>query len=70
MYRNVYELTADEMAELKENLFYGCYENSNLDEEEQLIIDNALYSEDIPNKIIYSAFSGYEFVEDDFFCNM
>lgn len=68
-YRSVYELTDDELYELKEKLFYGCHENGNLDLEERAEVEAVQYAEDISCGIVYSAFSGYNFVKEDFFCN-
>ena len=69
MYRDVHDLSRDELNELKNALFYGCHEKGNLDEEEQAIVDGANFDFEIPDAIVFSAFSGYGFVEDDFFCN-
>lgn len=70
MYRNVYELSDAELYELKEKLFFGYYENSNLEKTGQELINNVAFADEIPLNLVYSAFSGYDFVDDDFFCNM
>lgn len=70
MYKTVYDLTRDELNELKNALFCGCHETGNLDEEEQKIVDNVVFDFEIPDKIVFSAFSGYSFVDEDFFCNI
>lgn len=70
MFKDVYELSRNELYELKEKLFYGCYEISNLEIEDQILIDSIELAEEIPLRLVYSAFSGYDFVDDDFFCNM
>lgn len=65
----VYDLTQDEKEELKSNLFWGASEADNLDQQEKKTLDQAKTCADIPDAIIFSAYSGYEFVKDDFFCN-
>lgn len=64
--REVYDLTRDELNELKNALFYGCHENGNLDEEEQAIVDSANLDFEIPDAIVFSAFYGYQFDDDGF----
>lgn len=66
----VYDLTQEEKEELKSNLFWGAGEADNLDEHEKKTLDRAKKCSDIPDAIIFSAYSGYEFVKDDFFCNI
>ena len=65
---NIYELSPEQMEELKEKLFYGCYEVGNLDIEERAELDGTRTPDSIPDTLVYSAFSGYTFVNDDFFC--
>ena len=64
----VYELSRDQMDELKNNIFYGCHEISNLDFEQLKIVDAAIHYTDIPNDIVFCCFSGYTFTNDDFSC--
>lgn len=64
---DVYELTRDQINELKSALFYGCHENGNLDIYETENIENATTPGEISDEIVYSAFSGYTFTNDDFF---
>lgn len=66
----IYELTQDEKEELKSNLFWGASEADKLDEHEKKTLDRAKTCSDIPDAIIFHAYSGYEFSKDDFFCNI
>lgn len=68
MYMSVYELNRDQLDELRNAVFYGCYEVSNLDFEQMEIVNAARYDFEIPNEIIYCCFSGYTFTNDDFCC--
>lgn len=65
MYRSVYELTAEEIAELKNNLFWsdGFYYVNDLG-------IPILFSGDIPDSVIVEHYNGISFVEEDFFCNL
>ena len=62
MYRTVYELTAEELDELRSNMFWS-------DEmDEDILGDIDCYS-DIPDSAVFAHYDGISFVEDDFFCN-
>lgn len=67
MYRSVYELTPDEINELKWAYFYS-------DEYDNTLINNArlpiLFPADIPDEIIFEHYCGIIFVEEDFSCNI
>lgn len=63
MYRTVYELTDEEIEELKETYYYQLVDTG---EDEELGIDS---SDGIPDELIYEHYDGISFVEDDFFCN-
>ena len=63
MYKTVYDLTPEEMEELKESYFWQ--------DETQDILEDAFNSPDeIPDSIIQEHYSGVMFANDDFFCNM
>lgn len=65
-YRDVYHLSAGEMAELKESLYWGCCEIGNLSADEQRSVENAEYSHSISDQVVYHAFCGYWFCDEDF----
>jgi len=70
---NYFELRQEERDELRETLFYGCEqccEYDYLSEEEKTIVQNANCPADITDDVMISAFGGYDFVEEDFFCNL
>lgn len=61
--RTVYDLTPEELNELKESFFWQ--------DETQDILEGAYTSpEEIPDEIIFEHYSGLCFVDDDFFCNV
>lgn len=69
MYKSVYELSQDQLDELKSNLFWsddfkGCHYPHWLTGE----MVPVLFPLDIPNEVIFEHFSGYDFVNDDFCC--
>ena len=70
------ELREEEKAELRETLLAESIDNDGytdynyLSEEEQKIVDNCLYPWEIPEEIMISAFSSYDFVPHDFWCNV
>ena len=64
MYKQVYELTAEEFAELKESYYYQMKDT------DPEVIDGYDCPEDIPDDIIYDHYAGTSFVEEDFFCNL
>ena len=60
----VYELTRDQLNELKSAYFWS---------EDYKNVDNSaglpcLFPLDIPDAVIYNMYNGYDFVPDDFFC--
>jgi len=63
MYKSVYDLTREELIELKER--YYCEENYNISYGELANIDEIVSDEEI-----LSEYDGYAFSNDDFFCNM
>lgn len=65
-YRDVYHLSAVEMAELKESLFWGCCETINLSADERHFLENVEWSHSIPDEIVYHAFCEYWFCDEDF----
>ena len=74
---NVYELTQEQLNELKESLFYQFRD---LDDEQPFaVVDPVLQTfqpelkhattpETIPDNIIFAIYDGINFVNDDFFC--
>jgi hypothetical protein len=64
MYKQVYELSEEEFAELKSNYYYQC-----LDSEPELV-EGYNYPDDVPDDVIYEHYAGTSFVEEDFFCNI
>ena len=58
----VYELSRDQMDELKVVYFYG-------DGTKDGLPDNIVYPWEIPNNIIFGYFSDIDFVDDDFSCS-
>lgn len=63
MYKSVYELTQDELDELKVELF----NDPEFDEVSDGEVD---CPEDIPNDWVLSHWADTNFTEDDFFCNL
>ena len=75
---NYNELREEEKDELRSALFdqsrnHDCYgygtDYDYLSADEQAIVDNCDWPDDIPETVMLSAFGGYSFVEEDFFCN-
>lgn len=62
MYKTVYDLTRDELYELKA-VYYDALQYT--DDAERF-----LYYDEIPDDVIFSHYDGVAFVDDDFFCNM
>lgn len=71
---HVTKLNADEMYELKDNLYIDFYYNTdalpNLTKEQQEHIESADYPDDIDDEVMHEIYDGYDFVKDDFSCNM
>lgn len=66
MHKSVYELSRDQLDELKSNYFWG---------EDTLTIPKfdsiglpALFPSDIPNSVIFNYYKDISFVDDDFSC--
>lgn len=63
----VTELSADQLSELKSNLFYNY-----MDEPVEITwdaadrIESCQYYDDIPNELVFQLYDGICFVEDDF----
>lgn len=68
MYKDVYNLSPDQLDELRNNIFCGCHETGNLDFDEMEIVNAAACYTDIPDEIVFCCYSGYTFTNDDFFC--
>ena len=70
------KLTIDQKNELRERLFdecfhhecYDCTDFDHLSAEEQKIVYDCDWAEDIPDSVMESAYGMYDFVVDDFFC--
>lgn len=63
---NVTELTRDQLAYLKECLYYDSDIVPELTPELRKAIDKAHIPEEIPNALVLEIFDGINFVEDDF----
>lgn len=63
MYRTVYDLTRDELDELKDALFWS-------DETDEEILDGIEYPWEIPDDVVLHHFEGISFVEEDFSCGV
>lgn len=70
------ELTASEKAELRDTLFWASVypgedpDFDGLSAEQQEVVSNCDSSDDIPEDIMEAAYGCYDFVEEDFFCNV
>lgn len=60
-YRCTRELTHDELDELKQNYLFDHVDSPSYQE-----LANSV---DIPDEVIFEYYEGFDFVEDDFFCN-
>lgn len=69
-YRSVYQLTPDMLSVLKQKLFYDseCDEFQRLSDEERDSVASIAFYDQIPNEIVFHAFEGISFVDEDFFC--
>ena len=63
MYKTVYDLTNEQITELKEAFFWQCMT------EDEDILGDISYSWEIPDNVIYNHYSGITFVDDDFCCS-
>lgn len=66
----VTELNHDELYQLKQELYYMTEVLPNLTAERIVAIKDAEYPDDIPDQIVYEAYEGIHFVEEDFWCNV
>ena len=66
MYRDVHDLTPEELSELKGDYYWQLDECGEADE-----MGISLWNtDDIPDQVIFEHYAGISFVEDDFFCNV
>lgn len=63
MIKTIYDLTPDELNELKTAYFYNP-------ENDDIIPDDIYFPEQIPDDIIYTYYDDITFTDDDFFCNI
>lgn len=61
IYKTVYDLSADELSELKSNYFWELEDQGENEFE---------WPDDIPDNVIYAHYDDINFVDDDFFCNI
>jgi hypothetical protein len=67
MYKNVNELTQNELEELKSRYFHQLLDDGSLEE----VMGKEINSEEeIPMDLIKNHYQDYSFVDDDFFCNI
>lgn len=69
VYKSVEELTKDELWELKDKLYWNT-DAEFLTDKQRTIVESADVQDDIPDELIYDVFGCYDFVEDDFWCNV
>jgi len=60
MYKTSYDLSIEEMEELKESLYYELLDNGTID-----IND----FDGVTEEMVHEYYDGVSFVEDNFFCN-
>ena len=66
MYRNVNELTQNELEELRSRYYHQALDDGSLDE----VMGKEINSEEeIPMDLIKDHYADYSFVDEDFFCN-
>lgn len=58
---SVYELTRDQLDELKTAYFYQ-------DEVQDILSEDIIYPEQIPDEVIFNHYDGIMFVDEDFSC--
>ena len=58
---SVYELTRDQLDELKTAYFYQ-------DEVQDILSEDIIYPEQIPDEVIFNHYDGIVFVDGDFSC--
>ena len=64
-YKSVRELSASDLNKLRVSLFWGSVDIANCTEEQQKMVEKAESPKDIPDEIVFSAFAGYVFSEED-----
>ena len=73
-YRTVEQLNENEKDELRGVLFYhdqsGTEYYDFLSDGSKEIVDSSAWIDDIPDSVLFEAFDGIDFVEEDFFCNI
>lgn len=70
-YFSLNECTEDEILELKDILFWSDGDRLEAFSREDIeIIENCNSSDEIPFELIEKAFGMYDFVDEDFFCNV
>lgn len=72
---NYCELTVSEKKELRESLYFGAMDGESYDfdclsDESKRIVKNCECADDIPEAVMEEAYGMYDFVEEDFFCNV
>lgn len=60
----VYELSRNQLDELKSALFW-----SDEPETAEILDDDIIAPEQIPDDVVFQHYAGISFVNDDFFCN-
>lgn len=58
---SVYELTRDQLDELKTAYFYQY-------EVQDILSEDIIYPEQIPDEVIFNHYDGIMFVDEDFYC--
>ena len=70
-YFNLNECTEEEISELKDILFWSDGDRLEAFSREDIeIIENCNFSDEIPFELVEKAFGMYDFVDEDFFCNV
>lgn len=72
--KTVYDLSRDELNELKDSYFYQLLDNDDevlfpVKNGNKKDIENINCPEEIPDSVIFEHYDGISFVDDDFFCN-
>ena len=62
MYRDVHDLTKDELDELRWPYYWELVDSGE--------DDGIDYADDIPDDVLFDHYDGIGFVDDDFFCNL
>lgn len=69
IYKDVEELTKNELWELKDKLYWNP-DAEFLTDRQRIIVERADVQDDIPDELIYEVFGNCDFVDDDFWCNI